>query len=351
MLNQIQIKDKFIGNNAPCFIVAEIGINHNGDMQLAKETILAAKQAGADAVKFQNYETEDFILDKNLTYEYISNGKKVVETQYEMFKRYELSFEQLEELKKYADEVGIIFFSTPTSLRGIQDLERLEVPLLKNGSDFLVNLEIIAQMAKTGIPTVISTGMATLAEIDEAVRAFEQAGGKKLIILHCISSYPTPPEEVNLLKIRSLQSAFNYPVGFSDHTEGVVAAIGAVALGACFIEKHFTIDNNLEGPDHRFSSNPKEFRELVEAIRFLEKAMGSSKIAPTQKEEFGRLNFRLSCVAKRNLSKGETIKKEDVAFSRPATGIPPKFVEFLIGKKLLKDVKAGEPFQFNILTL
>lgn len=345
----IKVQNKTIGTNSPVFIVAEIGINHNGDMLLAKQMMLAAKNAGADAVKFQNYYTEDFILDKELTYEYISQGKQIVETQYEMFKRYELSLEQLQDLKTYADEIEIIFFSTPTSLRGIQDLQTVNVPLLKNGSDFLVNLELIEQMAQTKLPTVISTGMATLSEIDEAVRTFEAAGGKELIILHCISSYPTPASEVNLLKIKSLQYAFNYPVGFSDHTEGVVAAIGAVALGACFIEKHFTLDKNLPGPDHRFSSDPAEMKALVDAVRFMELSLGSSKLIPTAKEEKGRKDFRLSCVANKDLPEGHILTREDITFSRPATGLPPKDINLLIGRKTITSIKKNQQIRLKDL--
>jgi len=348
--HQIHIQDKVIGKNAPCFIAAEIGINHNGDMNLAKEMIQAAKDAGADGVKFQNYYTEDFILDKNLTYEYISEGKEVVETQYEMFKRYELSANQLQELKEYCDKIVIVFFSTPTSERGIKDLQQINTPIFKNGSDFLVNLELIEQFAKTKTPLIISTGMATLAEIDDAVRAFEKAGGTELIILHCVSSYPAPYEDVNLKKIPALEAAFNYPIGFSDHTDGIVAAVGAVALGACFIEKHFTTDKNLAGPDQHFSSDPKELKELVNAIRILESSLGTSKITPTQKEEYGRQNFRLSCVAKNDLPKGHVLKREDIAFSRPANGLAPQFVEELIGKSLNKAIPTSQPILFNSIS-
>jgi N-acetylneuraminate synthase/N,N'-diacetyllegionaminate synthase len=341
-MQNIKVEKHIIGAGQPVFVAAEIGINHNGDMQLAKDMILAAKEAGADAVKFQNYYTEDFILDKELSYEYVSENKTVLETQYEMFKRYELSLEQLRELKNYADQIGIVFFSTPTSLRGLKDLQSIGVPLLKNGSDFLVNLELIAQMAQTGLPTVISTGMATLSEIDEAVRTFEMAGGKDLIILHCISAYPTPASEVNLLKIKSLQSSFDYPIGFSDHTEGIVAAVGAVVLGACFIEKHFTLDKKLPGPDHHFSSDPVEMKALVEAIRFAEASLGTSKLTPTEKEAQGRVEFRLSCVASRDLEQGHVLKREDISFSRPATGLPPKNLSFLLGKQLKHSIERGK---------
>lgn len=338
----IKVQHKTIGEGQPCFIAAEIGINHNGDMDLAIRTIDAAIEAGADAIKFQNYYTEDFVLDKSLTYTYISEGKEVTETQFEMFKRYELSFEQLKFLKEYCDSKQVLFFSTPTSQRGIDDLVKVGCPLLKNGSDLLVNLDIIRNMAKSGIPTVISTGMATIGEIDDAVRAFEEAGGKELIILHCVSSYPTPADQVNLNKITSLQKAFGYPVGFSDHTWGVTSAIGSVVLGACFIEKHFTLDKTLPGPDHHFSSDKEELRELVNAVRTIEKNMGTFKIGPTSVEALGRKDYRLSCVASKDLTKGTVLTQNDIAYSRPSGGIAPKLVALLLNKKLAKNIPAGE---------
>jgi N,N'-diacetyllegionaminate synthase len=338
----IKVGNKFIGNGAPCFVAAEIGINHNGDMDLAIKTIDAAVEAGADAVKFQNYYTEDFILCKDLTYTYNSQEKVTTETQFEMFKRYELSFEQLKQLKEYCDKKGVIFFSTPTSKGGIDDLVRLKTPLLKNGSDLLVNLDIIQDMARTNIPTIISTGMATLAEIDYAVRAFENAGGKELVILHCISSYPTPADQVNLKKILSLQKAFGYPVGFSDHTFGLEAAIGSVVFGSCFIEKHFTLDKTLPGPDHHFSSDIIELKELIKGIRTIEKNIGSSRIAPTVSEMTGRYGFRLSCAVARDMEEGEVISKSDIIFLRPASGLEPKFAEILINKTVTKIMKKGD---------
>lgn len=338
----ITIGNKVIGGAAPCFIAAEIGINHNGDMELAIKTIDAAIEAGADAIKFQNYYTEDFVLDKSLTYSYVSQEKSITETQFEMFKRYELTFEQLTFLKEYCDKKRIVFFSTPTSKRGIDDLIRIKVPLLKNGSDLLVNLDIIKDMAQSGIPTIISTGMATAAEIDEAVRSFENAGGKELIILHCVSSYPTPANEVNLRKIPTLKATFGYPVGFSDHTWGVTAAIGAVAMGACFVEKHFTLDKTLPGPDHRFSSDKKELSELVNAIRTIEQNLGTSRIGPTESEAQSRHAFRLSCVAALNLQKGHVVTKADIAYSRPSGGIAPGLVDLLCGKKLRREIASGE---------
>jgi N,N'-diacetyllegionaminate synthase len=343
----IKVGNKIIGLGQPCFIAAEIGINHNGDMELAKKMIDAAAEAGVDAVKFQNYYTEDFILDKELTYKYISEGIEISESQFDMFKRYELSFEQLAILKNYSDTKGVLFFSTPTSKNGIDVLKKLNIELIKNGSDLLVNLPLIRQMAQSKIPTIISTGMALVSEIDDAVRAFEEAGGKDLIILHCTSSYPTPDADVNLLKLESLSKTFNYPVGFSDHTWGIEAAIASVVLGSCFIEKHFTLDKELPGPDHRFSSDPTELKKLVEGVRKTEQMLGTSKIGPTPSETESRIGFRLSCAAKSDFEIGQVINADDLIFLRPATGLHPRFAETIINKKTKQKIQKG---QFIYLT-
>ncbi len=341
----ISLGEKKVGEGAPCFLVAEVGINHNGDLALAKKSIDAAAHAGADAVKFQNYRTEDFILDPALTYTYLSQGKEKTESQKEMFKRCEFSFAQWQELKNYCDAQQIIFFSTPSSEATLQDLVQLQVPLLKNGSDYLGHLPLIRAMAKTKIPTVLSTGMAVFEEMQEAVDAFCEAGGTRLILLHCTSSYPTPAGEVNLHKIAELRRVFQCPIGFSDHSAGIIAAMGAVALGACFIEKHFTLDKTLAGPDHSFSSDPSEFSDLVQAVRTLEKNMGVSTLGPTLSEQTGRRDFRLSCVAASDLSKGKKILQSDVVFRRPGTGFSPKSLPEIEGKFLKRDLKAGEVFK------
>lgn len=327
--------------NGPCLVAAEIGINHNGDMDLAHAMIDSAVDHGAHAVKFQNYRTEDFLHDRTLTYEYTSQGKTVVETQYEMFKRCELSSAQLTELREHCEQRGVLFFSTPTNADGVRQLVELGSPLLKNGSDYLVDLPLIEEMARTGLPTLISTGMATLAEIDDAVRAFRAAGGGPLALLHCTSSYPTRPEDVHLRKIPALAAAFGCPVGLSDHTAGIEAALGAVALGACFIEKHFTTDRNLPGPDHWFSATPDELRALVDGVSAVERSLGTSAIGPTATEEAGRRSFRLSCVAARDLPAGHTLTEDDIAFSRPGQGMPPKGRRWLVGRTLTHAVEDG----------
>ena len=333
-------KTRKIGTGQPCFLVAEIGINHNGDMALAHREIDAAAASGADAVKFQNYHTEGFLSDRSLTYEYVSQGTTVVESQFDMFKRCELRPEALGELRQHCDECGVVFFSTPMDEEGVAELVREGVPLLKNGSDCLGHLPLIRCMARTGVPTVISTGMATREDIDDAVQAFREAGGRDLILLHCTAAYPTPAEDVNLRKIPALAQAYGCLAGFSDHTDGIVAAVGAVTLGACFIEKHFTLDKNLPGPDHRFSADPAEFRALVDAVRFAECGLGSAELEPARAEQMGRREYRLSCVAARDLPAGHTLATSDIAFHRPGTGLPPKMAAELVGKKLVRDVRS-----------
>lgn len=330
-----------IGGGQPCFLAAEIGINHNGDMALAHREIDAAATSGADAAKFQNYRTESFVSDRSLTYEYISQGKTIVESQYDMFKRCELGPGAFRELRQHCDDRGIVFFSTPTDEEGVAELVREGVPLLKNGSDCLGHLPLIRCMARAGLPTVISTGMATREDIDDAVQAFREAGGRDLVLLHCTSAYPTPAADVNLRKIPALAQAYACLVGFSDHTEGIAAAVGAVTLSACFIEKHFTLDKNLPGPDHRFSADPKEFRALVDAVRFAECGLGSGDLEPAKGEQIARLEYRLSCTAARDLPAGVQLKLQDIAFGRPGHGLPPKLADELVGRVTGRPIKCG----------
>ena len=338
---EILLGDRPVGPGHPAVVIAEIGINHNGDLDLARRSIDAAARAGADACKFQNYRTEDFITDRSLTYSYRSGGRDVVETQFEMFKRYELTPDQLAALREHAAAAGLLFLSTPTSRSGIDDLVDLKADGVKNGSDFLTNLPLIEAMAGSGLPTILSTGMATLAEVDDAVRAFRGAGGTQLVLLHCTSAYPTPLTDVHLRKLPTLAASFGVPVGLSDHTDGIVAAGGAVALGASVIEKHFTVDKTLAGPDHHVSADEADLASLVAAVRSLEVALGRAEIGPTEAEEAGRTAFRLSCLAADDLPAGHRLTADDIAFGRPGTGLAPKGRDWLLGRVLGRDVARG----------
>ena len=329
-------------------IVAEIGINHNGDMDLARQSIIAAAEAGADSVKFQNYKTEDFITDRGLIFEYQSQGRTIKEPQYDMFKRCELSPDKLRFLMGECHSAGVLFHSTPTSVEGIKDLQNVGCNILKNGSDFLTNLRLIRAMGETGLKTVLSTGMATLSEIDNAVRAFYETGNENLMLLHCTSSYPTPPEDVNLARIAVLRDAFNVDVGFSDHSNGTTAAVGATILGAKWIEKHFTLRKDLPGPDHWFSMDSNELKELVLAVREAESMVGSSRIGPTVDECRARRNFRLSCVASRDISEGECIEPNDITFHRPGEGLSPALRVFWSAQGFVVLLKKGKDLKWKI---
>lgn len=339
----VVIADQTIGRGH-VFVLAEAGINHDGDVAKAHKLIDAAADAGADGVKFQNYRTEDFVADRTLTYEYGQGENRVVQTQYEMFKERELPTESLRDLREHARERSLAFISTPTSEDGVQVLVDIGADAIKNGSDYLVHLPLLRAMGRTGLPTIVSTGMSTLAEIDDAVGAYVEAGGRDLVILHCTSQYPTPPEDVNLLRIPALATAFARPVGFSDHTAGTHAAAAAVAVGAVLIEKHFTLDKSAPGPDHWFSLDPDELSSLVNGVREVEAALGSSRVEPTSTETRSRRDFGLSCAAARDLSSGDLLRASDVTFSRPGAGIAPRNVDLIVGRTLRQSMRAGQVF-------
>ncbi|MCP5370558.1 MAG: N-acetylneuraminate synthase family protein [Hyphomicrobiales bacterium] len=340
----IHIGGRPVGPGQAPFVIAEVGINHNGDLALALDTIDAIAAAGAHCAKFQNYRTEDFILDRSLTYEYLSRGETVRESQYDMFKRCELDGDGLARLKERCDARGIAFMSTPTGTAGIDDLVRLGAPALKNGSDFLTHLELIAAMARTGLPTILSTGMATGEEIDDAVAAYRAAGGRDLVLLHCVSLYPTPLHLANVRRVATLAETYGCLAGFSDHTDGTAAAIAAACAGAAVIEKHVTLDKNLPGPDHRFSADADELGTLVRHLAEVHAAMGRADLEPTAEESGMRADCRLSCVAVRDLDSGHPLARADIGFYRPGTGLPPKRVGDLVGRCLDRGVAPGHVF-------
>ena len=330
-------------DNKSCFIIAEVGLNHNGDYQLAKESVISAAKAGADAVKFQNFLTEDFLSDRSILHTYKYRDKEIIEPLFDICKRSEFKTEWLPDLIKLCDELGIVFLSTPTSKSGVDDLISHGVKYIKNGSDYLSHIPLLKYMASTDATIIISTGMAYQEEIDDAVNAILsiQPNKSKLVILHCTSSYPTSPENVNLKKIQTLQDRYQVSIGFSDHTEGWESAVQAVTLGAKVVEKHFTLDKNLPGPDHWFSSDYKEFKELVEQIRLAESRMGNSVLEPANSEMQVRDQWRLGLVWDRDVKKGSDISAQDIAIRKPATGLRPKEIDSVIGQKIVKNCKKG----------
>ena len=340
---EIRIGNRTIGPGRPPFIVAEAGINHNGDVNLAKTMILAAKEAGADAVKFGMFKAEEFVGDPNLTYTYVSQGREVTESMLGMFKRCEFSAEEWRTVRDACLENGITFFSTAQNRSDLDLLVELGVELVKVGSDDLTNLPMLRSFAKTKLPIVISTGMANLADVHLALEALGALEGYPVVLLHCTSEYPTPPEDVNLSRMQTLSAAFPMvPVGFSDHTTGLLAASLATVLGACYMEKHFTTDHGLPGPDHLFSADPRQLGEWVTSIRSSFNMLGSSVVRPTEKEKEMMRLARRSVVALKTIQLGETLTHENVGLRRPGNGLAPSMLDMVVGKKAARSLSAGD---------
>ncbi len=326
------------------YIVAEIGANHNGDMNLAKKMIDSAKQCGCDAVKFQSWTPDSLVAkeeyDRNQQYN--DSPKKHFGSLKEMVEKYYLRPEQHQELKHYCDEIGIEFFSTPFSDAEVDFLERLEVPFYKIASMDVNNLLLLKHIARKNKPILMSTGMATLAEIENALKTIEAEGNHQIILLHCIAIYPPAYEDINLNNITMLQQTFGCPVGFSDHSIGISIPLASVALGSCVIEKHFTLDKNLSGWDHAVSANPDEMQIIVEESRNIVKARGKYRRVVSQAEEGKKNIFRRSIVVKKDLKQGHILTIGDLDFKRPGTGIRPDEVRYVISRKLKRDFKNDE---------
>ena len=349
-MDYLEIADRRIGPGFEPFIILEVGINHNGDTAIARKMIDVAFSCGADAVKFQTFKAEEFISDPDKTYTYRSQGQEVTESMLSMFKKCEFSREQWKKIAEYCKKVGILFFSTPQNPSDLDFLlELVNLPVIKVGSDDLTNVDLLKYFASKKIPLIISAGMAYLGEIEDAVNAIRVSGNHNFAILHCVSSYPAKPEQLNLRKMATIANAFEVPVGFSDHTEGVDASIAAVALGACILEKHFTLDKNLAGPDHWFSSDPEEVTRWIRAIKTTWNSLGSPVVSPTELELEMRLIARRSIVAKRDLAAGTILNAENMAFKRPGTGLPPKMRHLLEGRRLGRSIKCDEIISLDYL--
>jgi len=345
----VKIGDCLIGERFPPFIVVEAGINHNGELEKAFEMIRVAKEAGVDAIKFQTFSPEEFIADKNLKYSYISQGREITEPQIEMFKRVELSEEDTKKLCQFASQVGITFFSTPSNRAAVDLLCELNVVAIKVASGDLTNYPLLEHIARKRKTVVLATGMASLGEVEKAVDIIRESGNEEIILLHCVASYPAKAQEVNLRAMETLRLAFQFPVGFSDHTEGIEIALAAVARGACVIEKHFTLDKDLPGPDHRFSADPSELEALVTGIRKVQQALGSPEKRPSAEEKEMIRLARRSIVAIQNIPKGTRISPEMLYLKRPGYGISPQFLHVIIGRKAQKDIARGELITWEML--
>lgn len=364
---EIKIVDKLISSKSPCFIIAEAGVNHNGDFELAKKLVDEAKEAGVDAVKFQTFQAEKIVTPDAEQAKYQSKNIGQKESQYAMLKRLELSYDNFRELKKYCDQKKIIFLSTPHSSKEDVDLVCEICPAIKVGSGDLTNLPILKYMALKNLPIILSTGMADLIETKEAVDVIFSIN-QQLIVLHCTTNYPTLIDEVNLKVMDTLKKELNLIVGYSDHTEGINVSLAAVALGASMIEKHFTLDKNLPGPDHKASLESKELKALVDEIRRIEErlangekseniikelnideALGNGIKKPNASEIEVAKVVRKSIIAKKEIKKGEILKEDALTIKRPGTGIKPKFFNEIIGKKAKKNIKKDELIKLESL--
>lgn len=338
----INIGNKKIGQGQDVFIVAELGVNHNGNITTAKKMIETAKSCGVDGVKLQSFVAEKVVCDKTLKYTYLSQGKQKTETQFQMFKRLELSQKVQKELFSFAKKLGLIIFSTPQDNETVDFLISLNMPVIKIGSDDLTNLPLIEYCAKKQKPILIATGMAGINEVADAVKAVKKTGNNKIILLKCASLYPTPAKEANLLQIKTLQKKFNVTVGYSDHTQGITAVVAAVALGAHIIEKHFTLSHKLAGPDHWFSADPTELKALVKQVREAQEMLGKPSFVLSKEELKMKRNCRRSIAVSRDIKQGETFSLANLMLGKPGTGLAPKYLSKMIGKKAKKSYTKGE---------
>ncbi|OWY37920.1 N-acetylneuraminate synthase [Xenophilus sp. AP218F] len=348
MEKQIKIGERLIGPGQPPFAVAEVGINHNGDLSLALRMIEAAKAAGADAVKFQTFKAEEFCGDPEQTYTYQSQGRSVTEPMLEMFKRHEFSPDQWRAIKRHCEQCGILFLSTPQNIGDLQLLLEIGVPAIKIGSDDFTNLPLIRQYRAASLPLILSCGMADLAEVHQALEAAGWFDGHPVVLLLCTSQYPTPPGDANLSKLNTLRHAFpGLCLGFSDHTQGPLAAALARGLGACLFEKHFTLDHGLPGPDHWFSEEPDSLAEWLEGIHLADRLLGDPRVRPTAAEREMRTLARRSVVALRDIGEGEALTELNIGLRRPGNGLPPEMLQQMLGLEAAVPIRAGKMLRLS----
>ena len=334
------IAGRSIGPNDPPYCIAEVGINHNGDLAIAKRMIDVAKAVGADAVKFQTFKAEEFCGDPEQTFTYQSQGKQVTESMLEMFRRYEFPTAVWREIKAYCQTVGITFFSTPQNHSDRDLLLEIGVPALKIGSDDFTNLPLIRSYIESGLPLILSCGMSDLAEVHQALDAAAWFDGYPVALMLCTSQYPTPPKDVNIAKLTTLQQAFpGLLVGFSDHTQGALAAALAVSRGARIFEKHFTLGKDMPGPDHWFSEDPVGLAEWIDHIRISDLMLGSPLLRPTSAELENKKEFQRVIVAATQIKTGEPFTESNLAMRRVAggQGFPPSMYWRLLGRTSWKD--------------
>lgn len=345
----MKIEGRTVGVEFGTYLIAEMSANHGQSFEQAAEIVRAAKDAGADAIKLQTYTPDTITIDcQGETFQTAKGSLWEGRTLYDLYGEAYTPWDWQPKLKKLADGLGLACFSTPFDFTAVDFLEEMDVPAYKIASPELVDLPLIRKVAATKKPVIMSTGMATCEEIEEAIQAFRQAGGTELALLKCTSAYPSPPESMNLRTIPDMAKRFRVPVGLSDHTLGIAVPVAAVSLGGCIIEKHLTLSRSTPGPDSAFSLEPHEFKQMMDAIRVAEKALGHVKYGLTEAEQLSRRSRR-SLFVVQDVKAGERLTSDNVRSIRPGYGLPPKHYEEVIGRLAARDIQRGTPLQWDAI--
>ena len=342
----VTIAGRKIGVGSPCFVIAEAGVNHNGDVKLAHRLVEAAHEAGADAVKFQTFSADTLATAAAEKAGY-QNAATGAGSQRDMLRTLELHRTDFESLRDHSRDLGLIFLSSAFDETNVDVLHDLGVQAFKIPSGELTNTPLLRHIARKGRPVILSTGMATMDEVGDALTLLEDGGADGIVILHCVSAYPATDSDINLRAMKTLAKTFQRPVGLSDHSVGTAIAIGACALSACMIEKHLTLDRNMLGPDHRASLEPAEFAEMASAIRRVEIALGDGRKEPKEAERETASVARKSLHARTDLPAGAVIVRDNIVIARPQTGLPPFMFDQILGRVLRRAIPAGQPIRMD----
>lgn len=346
---KIKVGDRLIGSGEPVFIIAEAGVNHNGDVNLAKQLIDKAADAGVDAVKFQTFHANNLVTCTAVKADYQKSTTAPDESQFDMIKKLELSDDVFLELSDYAKKKKILFLSTPFDEESVDLLDRIGVLAYKIPSGEITNFPLLKKIAEKKRPVILSTGMASLGEVEDAFQYLKKCGTENIILLHCTTSYPASIKSTNLRAMETLHCAFQVQVGYSDHTEGIIIPIAAVAMGARVLEKHFTLDKTLPGPDHKASLEPEELSAMVKAIRAVETAFGSGIKEPHEEENAIKKVARRSLIARRNINAGDLLKENDLAIKRPGTGIEPKYMKIILNRRTRTRIQKDQVINWDMI--
>lgn len=344
----MRIGNREIGGSAPAYIIAEMSGNHAGNIENAKRIIHAAKEAGADCIKIQTYTADTLTIDCNKPYFQVGAGTWDGENLYHLYQKAYTPWEWQPELKKEAEALGIDFFSTPFDKTSVDFLEKMGIEFYKIASFEIVDIPLIKYVASKGKPIIMSTGMATLGEIEDAVNAVRDQGNDQLALLRCASAYPAITDEMNLMTMKNMAEVFGVPTGLSDHSMGSVGAVTAVAMGAKIIEKHFCLDRAIENPDSSFSMNPEEFAQMVKDVRQAEKAIGQVSYGVTEQEKSSMV-FRRSIFSVKDIEPGEILTEENIRVIRPGYGMAPKYYEEILGQRALQKIERGTPIEHRMI--